>query len=127
MARNQLGVVRADNHVWAAGSITNAVKAARKAGGFSIKIEVEARNLEEATEAVRGRRKLLIGSDYILSICVVQAAAGADIVMFDNYTPEALAVDAKILKEKFPHVIAEGSGVRGAPKLGMLSSSKLCT
>lgn len=42
-----------DNHVWSAGSITKAVQQARSAGGFSIKIEVEARSLEEALEAVR--------------------------------------------------------------------------
>ncbi len=46
------GSLLADNHVWAAGSITGAVAAARRVGGFSTKIEVEARNLEEAAEAV---------------------------------------------------------------------------
>ena len=40
---------------------------ARQAGGFSIKIEVECRSLEEAREA---------------------AEAGAEIVMMDNFTPE---------------------------------------
>jgi nicotinate-nucleotide pyrophosphorylase len=82
-----------DNHVWSAGSIPDAVKAARSVGGFSIKIEVEARSLEEAREA---------------------AGAGSDIVMLDNYTPERLAVDAAALKAEFPHVIVEGSGVRVA-------------
>jgi hypothetical protein len=43
----------ADNHVWAAGSITAAVRTARSAAGFSTKIEVEARDLAEALEAVR--------------------------------------------------------------------------
>ncbi len=42
-----------DNHVWSAGSITKAVKQARSVAGFSMKIEVEARTLEEACEAVR--------------------------------------------------------------------------
>lgn len=63
--------------------------AARRAGGFSIKIEVEARNLEEAFEA---------------------AAAGADIVMFDNYKPAALAVDTQAFKARFPGVVTEASG-----------------
>jgi nicotinate-nucleotide pyrophosphorylase (carboxylating) len=49
------GVIVADNHVWAAGSITAAVKEARSVGGFSIKIEVETRGLDEALEAVRKR------------------------------------------------------------------------
>lgn len=63
---------------------------ARQLCGFSSKIEVEARGLEEAKEA---------------------GAAGADIVMLDNYpTPEALAVDARALKEIYPHIIIEASG-----------------
>jgi hypothetical protein len=43
----------------------------------------------------------------------VQALAGADIVMLDNYTPARLAEDACELKREFPRVIVEGSGVRG--------------
>jgi nicotinate-nucleotide pyrophosphorylase (carboxylating) len=34
-------VMLKDNHVWSAGNITNAVKTARKAAGFSMKIEVK--------------------------------------------------------------------------------------
>ena len=34
------------------GSITNAVKKAKSVGGFSLKIEVEARSEEEAEEAI---------------------------------------------------------------------------
>jgi nicotinate-nucleotide pyrophosphorylase len=44
-------VMLKDNHIWSAGSITNAVKLARKAAGFSQKIEVECQNLQEALEA----------------------------------------------------------------------------
>lgn len=55
-------VMLKDNHVWAVGSIRGAVKKARGVGGFSIKIEVEARDFEEAVEA---------------------AESGADIVMLD--------------------------------------------
>lgn len=43
----------ADNHVWSAGDITHAVVKARTAAGFSTKIEVECRSVEEAFEAVR--------------------------------------------------------------------------
>lgn len=82
-------VMLKDNHVWAAGSITAAVRKARAACGFSSKIEVEARSLEEAEEA---------------------AAAGADVVMLDNFTPASLARDAPSLKEKHPHVTVEASG-----------------
>jgi nicotinate-nucleotide pyrophosphorylase (carboxylating) len=41
-----------DNHIWAAGGIANAVKAAKRVGGFSTKIEVECRSLADAEEAV---------------------------------------------------------------------------
>jgi len=78
-----------DNHVSSTGSITSAVKKARSVGGFSIKIEVECQNLAEAEEAI---------------------AAGADIVMLDNHKPPQLKASAKILKEKYPHIIVEGSG-----------------
>lgn len=78
-----------DNHIWSAGSITEAVKRARQAGGFSIKIEVECRSIKEAEEA---------------------AIAGADIVMLDNFEPEALAIASAKLKDKYPHLLIEGSG-----------------
>ena len=78
-----------DNHIWSAGSITEAVQRARKAGGFSIKIEVECRSTEEAKEA---------------------AIAGAEVVMLDNFEPEALAIASSQLKTQFPHLIVEASG-----------------
>ena len=80
----------ADNHIWAAGSITAAVRAAKGVAGFSSKVEVEARSLEEALEA---------------------GAAGADIVMLDNYpSPAALHADARALKARYPSVLVEASG-----------------
>uniref|UniRef100_A0A7R9U3Q0 Nicotinate-nucleotide pyrophosphorylase [carboxylating] n=1 Tax=Pinguiococcus pyrenoidosus TaxID=172671 RepID=A0A7R9U3Q0_9STRA len=82
-------VMLKDNHIWSAGSITDAVKVARSAAGFSAKIEVEARTLEEGVEA---------------------AEAGADIVMLDNFEPGALKVAAKELKRLHPSVLIEASG-----------------
>jgi nicotinate-nucleotide pyrophosphorylase (carboxylating) len=82
-------VMLKDNHIWACGSITNAVKLARKAAGFSQKIEVECQSLEEAIEA---------------------AEAGADIVMLDNFEPSQLKKDAEAFKGKFPYVLVEASG-----------------
>ncbi|TMW64439.1 hypothetical protein Poli38472_013061 [Pythium oligandrum] len=82
-------VMLKDNHVWAAGSITNAVLKAKRAAGFSMKIEVECRKLEEAVEA---------------------ANAGADIVMLDNFEPEKLKETAATLKAQFPHLLIEASG-----------------
>lgn len=79
-----------DNHIWATGSITAAVKAAKAAGGFAIKVEVECQSLEEAEEAVR---------------------AGADVVMLDNFTPEGVKTAAKTLKERHGNkVLVEVSG-----------------
>jgi len=82
-------VMLKDNHIWSAGSIASAVALAKKAAGFSSKIEVECRGLEEGLEA---------------------AAAGADIVMFDNMEPGPLKLAAGLLKASFPHVTVEASG-----------------
>lgn len=82
-------VMLKDNHIWSAGSITAAVKLARKAAGFSQKIEVECQSLDEAAEA---------------------AQAGADIVMLDNFPAPQLKKDAATLKERFPHLLIEASG-----------------
>uniref|UniRef100_A0A3Q3FNP4 Nicotinate-nucleotide pyrophosphorylase [carboxylating] n=1 Tax=Labrus bergylta TaxID=56723 RepID=A0A3Q3FNP4_9LABR len=82
-------VMLKDNHVWASGSITQAVKAVRSVCGFSSKIEVECRSAEEGRQA---------------------AQAGADIVMLDNFVPQELHVAAFALKEDFPTLLVEASG-----------------
>jgi nicotinate-nucleotide pyrophosphorylase len=69
-----------DNHVWSRGSITDAVKAAKSVAGFSLKIEVEVQSEEEADEAI---------------------AAGADVVMLDNFTGEGVGIAARSLREKW--------------------------
>ncbi|KAF2197414.1 nicotinate-nucleotide pyrophosphorylase-like protein [Delitschia confertaspora ATCC 74209] len=69
-----------DNHVVAAGSITNAVRAAKAAGGFAIKVEVECQSFEEADEAI---------------------TAGADVVMLDNFSPDGVKTAAAQLKDKW--------------------------
>ena len=73
-------VMLKDNHVWARGSITDAIKAAKAVSGFAVKVEVEVQSEEEADEAI---------------------AAGADVVMLDNFTGAAVKVAAKSLKEKW--------------------------
>ncbi|KAJ3131097.1 hypothetical protein HK100_006808 [Physocladia obscura] len=81
-----------DNHIWATGSISGAVAKARKAGGFSVKIEVECQNEAEADEAIE---------------------AGADIVMLDNFDGPGIKVAAKSLKERWASkakFLIEGSG-----------------
>ncbi|XP_044303947.1 nicotinate-nucleotide pyrophosphorylase [carboxylating] [Varanus komodoensis] len=78
-----------DNHVWASGSITQAVQSARRVGGFALKVEVECCSLEEALEA---------------------AECGSDIIMLDNFASEDLHPTASALKASFPHVTVEASG-----------------
>jgi len=58
-----------DNHIAFAGSITHAVETARSKIGHTVKIEVEIETKEQLLEAVE---------------------AGADIIMFDNRTPEEI-------------------------------------
>ncbi|KAA8495557.1 Nicotinate-nucleotide pyrophosphorylase, carboxylating [Porphyridium purpureum] len=78
-----------DNHVWSAGNITKSVQRARALAGFSVKIEVECRSLDEAREACH---------------------AGADVVMLDNFDPLNFKETARAVRSEFAHVIIEGSG-----------------
>ncbi len=75
-----------DNHISFAGSITKAVEIAKSKLGHTVKIEVETESAEQVREAV---------------------AAGADIIMFDNRTPEEIADLVKLVP---PHIITEASG-----------------
>ncbi|WP_288887182.1 carboxylating nicotinate-nucleotide diphosphorylase [uncultured Eubacterium sp.] len=63
------GVLLKDNHIGAAGSVTNAIKMAKEYAPFVRKIEVEVENFDMVKEAVE---------------------AGADIIMLDNMKPEQL-------------------------------------
>ncbi len=63
-----------DNHIAAAGSITKAVQKIKSVIGHTPKVEVETTNLEEVKEAL---------------------AAGADIIMLDNMTPEQIVACKK--------------------------------
>ena len=69
-----------DNHVWSCGSITTAIQQARLAGGFSLLLDVEVRDENEADEAID---------------------AGADVVMLDNLEGSELVSVARRLKEKW--------------------------
>jgi nicotinate-nucleotide pyrophosphorylase (carboxylating) len=69
-----------DNHIWSTGSITNAIKNAKKVGGFSIKVEIEVQSYNEAVEAIN---------------------AGGDIIMLDNFQGLELQKVAKKLKQEF--------------------------
>lgn len=84
-----------DNHIESHGSITGAVKAAKSVGGFSVKVEVEVQDEKQADEAI---------------------AAGADIVMLDNFTPAEVRVAAKNLKGRWqlkrPFLLEVSGGLR---------------
>ena len=69
-----------DNHIWAHGSITGAVAAARAVGGYTVKIEVEVDSEKDADEAI---------------------AAGADVIMLDNFDGEGLKIAARSLKQRW--------------------------
>lgn len=73
-------VMLKDNHIWSKGSITAAVQSARSVCGFSLRIDVEVRDHPEAVEAIE---------------------AGADVIMLDNFSPEAIKISARTLKEQF--------------------------
>ena len=75
-----------DNHIAFAGSITEAVQTARKKIGHTVKIEVEIETKAQLDEAI---------------------AAGADIIMFDNCTPEEIAAWIQSVPT---HIATEASG-----------------
>ena len=63
------GVLIKDNHIVAAGSITEAVAAAKRHAPHTLKVEVETETMEQVDEAI---------------------AAGADIIMLDNMNNDAM-------------------------------------
>ena len=70
------GVMIKDNHIAFAGSITKAVTSVKEKLGHMVKVEVETETEEQVREAV---------------------AAGADIIMFDNRTPDEIREFSKIV------------------------------
>ncbi|EAC8715445.1 nicotinate-nucleotide diphosphorylase (carboxylating) [Listeria monocytogenes] len=80
------GVMLKDNHIAFSGGITSAVSTVREKLGHVIKIEVETETAEQVKEAVQ---------------------AGADIIMFDNRTPEEIKQLVKLVP---PHITTEISG-----------------
>ncbi|MEI4829438.1 carboxylating nicotinate-nucleotide diphosphorylase [Bacillus sp. FJAT-53711] len=80
------GVMIKDNHIAFAGSITKAVTAVKEQLGHMVKVEVETETKEQVLEAV---------------------AAGADIIMFDNRTPEEVSEYCKLVPAA---IVTEASG-----------------
>ena len=73
------GILIKENHIMAAGSITNAVNAARESSPHTLKIEVEIETLDELREALD---------------------AGADIMLLDNMSNEQLEQAVNINQQK---------------------------
>lgn len=103
------GVLLKDNHIGAAGSVTNAVKMAKEYAPFVRKIEVEVENLEMVKEAVE---------------------AGADIIMLDNMSTEEMKeaiqiIDGRAETECSGNVIKENIGRLTALGVDYISSGAL--
>jgi len=80
------GVMIKDNHISFAGSIRRAVELVRENVGHMVKIEVETESKEQVIEAVE---------------------AGADVIMFDNRTPDEIK---ELIKLVPPQIVTEASG-----------------
>lgn len=81
------GVMLKDNHIAFAGGIIPAVEKVRKQLGHMVKIEVEIETLEQLKEAI---------------------TAKADVIMFDNRTPEEVRAFQKIVPEYITTEISGG-------------------
>lgn len=80
------GALIKENHIAAAGSITAAVAGVRRRIPITVKIEVEVERLEQVEEAI---------------------LAGADVIMFDNMSPDDMSKAVKIVSGRVP---VEASG-----------------
>lgn len=87
------GVLIKDNHIKAAGSITQAVEAARRLAPHLLKIEVECETLPEVREAL---------------------AARAEVILLDNMDIERMQAAVERIRREAPGVLIEASGNIGA-------------
>jgi nicotinate-nucleotide pyrophosphorylase (carboxylating) len=83
------GVLIKDNHIKAAGGITEAVRAARQMAPHLLKIEVECETLAEVQEVLD---------------------AGADAVLLDNMAIELMREAVELVRRTDPRVLIEASG-----------------
>jgi nicotinate-nucleotide pyrophosphorylase (carboxylating) len=80
------GILIKDNHIAAAGGITEAVRRAREGAPHTLRIEIEVENMDQLDEAI---------------------SAGPDIVLLDNFTLDMLRAAVAIGKGR---VVLEASG-----------------
>ncbi len=83
------GVLIKDNHIKAAGGITQAIKGARQMAPHLLKIECECETLTEVEEAVKAR---------------------ADVVLLDNMSVETMRDAILFLRREAPYILIEASG-----------------
>lgn len=83
------GVLIKDNHIKAAGGITQVVTAARRVSPHLLKIEVECETLAEVQEALE---------------------AGADVILLDNMDIEMTRSAVELVRRTAPEVLIEASG-----------------
>jgi nicotinate-nucleotide pyrophosphorylase (carboxylating) len=83
------GILIKDNHISAAGGITEAVSLARKKAHHLLKIEVEVKTLDEVKKALK---------------------AGADLIMLDNMSQRRMMEAVQLIRGTDNPVIIEASG-----------------
>ena len=93
------GILIKDNHIQAAGSITNAVLAARDSAPFTLKIEVETETLAQVREALDAK---------------------ADIIMLDNMTFEQMKEAVGLIGGR---AVVEASGNMGQRDLRAVAAT----
>ncbi|HHY72868.1 MAG TPA: carboxylating nicotinate-nucleotide diphosphorylase [Bacillus bacterium] len=95
------GVMIKDNHITFAGSIKEAVAKVRSQVGHMVKIEVETESKEQVLEAIE---------------------AGADVIMFDNRSPEEVAEYVKLVPKG---IVTEISGGLTLDTIGSYRDTKV--
>lgn len=103
------GILIKDNHIKAAGGITEAVKRARAYAPHTIRVEVEVENMDMVREALE---------------------AGADIIMLDNMTIDAMKeavdyVNGRALTEASGNITAERAEAIAKTGVDLISSGSL--
>jgi len=90
------GVLIKDNHISAAGSITNAVDLAKRKVPHTIKVEVEVEDLEALEEAIQ---------------------AGADVVLLDNMSPHRLKEAVRLSNGRVPLEASGGINLKNIEQI----------
>lgn len=100
--RNDLGsaVLIKDNHVAVCGGVRAAIERARRAAPHTMRVECEVQSLDELEEAL---------------------AAGADVIMLDNFDDDAVAEALRRVAPRSPRPVIEASGGVGLDRIERLA------